>query len=201
MAPSPSAVKRRQRDGRGVAIVRRAEEDAPAVGGVVLLDGERLEVVERGVEQILERFASDESTRKRRSSAGYSAKDVLDALEERLLAVVCRRRPASRRGSVLPSSSSRCFCSFVSFFGTATRAITWRSPWPRPDTFGMPLPRSLKRAPGCVPAGTCSSSRPSSVGTLIVPPSASVGKLIGISQYRSSPSRWKNECSCTWTTT
>ncbi len=40
----------------------------------------------------------------------------------------------------------------------------------------MPLPRSLKRAPGCVPAGTCTSSRPSSVGTLIVPPSASVGK-------------------------
>ena len=45
-----------QRDGRGVANVRPAEEDAPPVGGVELLHGEWLVVVKRGVEQILERF-------------------------------------------------------------------------------------------------------------------------------------------------
>ena len=56
----------------------------------------------------------------------------------------------------------------------------------------MPLPRILKRAPACVPAGMCRSSRPLSVGTLMLPPRASVGKLIGSSQKRSSSSRWKN---------
>ena len=43
----------------------------------------------------------------------------------------------------------------------------------------MPLPRTRKRAPGCVPPGMFSSSRPLSVGTLTSPPSAIVWKGIG----------------------
>ena len=71
-----------------------------------------------------------------------------------------RRRPTTFVAERLARAPrSECFCSFESFFGIATRAITWRSPWPRPETFGMPLPRSLNRArrPACR-TGSCTSS-------------------------------------------
>ena len=42
------------RAGVGIAHGRRTEEHEPPVGGLVLLDGNRLEIVEQGVEQRLE---------------------------------------------------------------------------------------------------------------------------------------------------
>jgi hypothetical protein len=39
---------------RGIAVTRGAEEDAPAVAGVVLVDSHRLELIEFGVQQVLQ---------------------------------------------------------------------------------------------------------------------------------------------------
>ena len=47
----------------------------------------------------------------------------------------------------------------------------------------MPLPRSLKRAPGLGAGRNLDSSSPFIVGTRSSPPSASIGKLTGSSQY------------------
>ena len=65
----------------------------------------------------------------------------------------------------------------------------------------MPLPRNLKTAPVWVSAGIFILAEPSKVGTSISPPKAAVLKLIGISQCKLPPSRWKMACSLRWMTT
>ena len=127
---------------RLAASTRRAKKTRqrarPAV--FVLLDRDRREVVELRVEQSGEgtgRVADEGDDRapepdwQGRSSQNRDpghvdllSEDILDALEERLLVGVRFVGSSFSCGSVFASSSSRCFCSFVSFFGTATRAIT-----------------------------------------------------------------------------
>ena len=129
---------------------------------------------------------------------------VLDAIEQVALVLLVLRACAAR--TFPPAASSRavratCRCSLLSFLGVRTCTVANRSPFPRPLTSGMPLPRSRSVVPVAVPSGTLTSSVPSSVGTWISPPSATVVKLTGISQNRFRPSRRKNSCSCTWTTT
>src|SRR5512141_602446 len=58
----------------------------------------------------------------------------------------------------------------------------------------MPLPRRRNTCPVWVSEGTLTLAEPSSVGISISPPSAACVKLMGISQCRSSPSRWKTGC-------
>ena len=138
---------------------RGAEEHAPALAGLVFVDRGRLEVVEQRVEA----FAKDGVGRALAanwiSSAGYSAKDVLHLFEERLLRRRPRRParaspaaaswPAPRAGASVPWSAS----------SGRRRERSRRDRRARgPTTSGMPLPRSLKRAPGCVPSGTLTSS-------------------------------------------
>src|SRR5687768_3207136 len=92
-------------------------------------------------------------------------------------------------GSVTASCSSSFFCSLLSLFGVIAWTVTSRSPWPRPDTSGMPLPRNLKVVPVCVLSGILTASSPSRPGTLISPPSASVVNANGTVQCRLLPSR------------
>jgi hypothetical protein len=65
----------------------------------------------------------------------------------------------------------------------------------------MPLPRSRKVLPLWVSFGTLMRALPSRVGISISPPSAAVVKDTGISQCRSSWSRWNTGCGlrCTCT--
>ena len=51
------------------------------------------------------------------------------------------------------------------------------------------LPRSRSTAPGCVPGGTVSSTRPSSVGPSIRAPSTASGTEIASVRQRAGPSR------------
>src|SRR6266513_6466055 len=99
------------------------------------------------------------------------------------------------------NSSSLRRCSGLRRDGTSTISLGNKSPWVRPFTFVMPLPRSLNICPLCVPAGTLTRALPSSVGTSISPPKAATENGIGTSQYKSSASRWKMLCSLMWTTT
>src|SRR5262249_44298331 len=108
----------------------------------------------------------------------------------------------SGTGRVRPSCSSSFFCSDVRCFGTTTRTSTWRSPRPLLPRWGKPWWRMRRTVPGCVPSGTCSFVRPpSSVGTPTEAPRAAWVTLTGISQNRLDPSRLKNSCSLTRTTT
>ena len=72
------------------------------------------------------------------------------------------------------SSASRC-CRFI-LVGTTTCTVTWWSPRCEPRTLGIPKPRKRSREPDCVPAGSATSTSPSSDGTSIVAPSATVRK-------------------------
>ena len=92
----------------------------------------------------------------------------------------CRRRRAAA------NSSSFWRCSLFRRLGTSTSSRAKRSPRSRPLTWTMPLPRSLKLCPPCVPAGTFKLAFPSSVGTGTSPPSAASAKEIGTSQNRLS---------------
>ena len=130
---------------------------------------------------------------------------VLDAIEEIafVLFVVARRAGSNFSfGSAFASCSSRCRCSLVSFFGVWTCTVANRSP--RPAAVRRRACPCRAASASCRSASLRGSSRfpaPSSVGTWISPPSASVVKFTGISQNRFMPSRRKNSCSCTWTTT
>ena len=135
------------------------------------------------------------------SSAGQALpKNIFDLLEDIFLVflrVAARRGSNFSFGSVLLSCSRAARCSLVSFFGVTACTVKNKSPRPRPDTSGIPLPRSRKTAPDCVPSGTLNESFPSSVGTSMLPPSASVVKFSGISHARLLPSRRKNGCGAT----
>ena len=50
---------RREGAGGRVAAIVRSKEHEPAVAGIVFLDGKRLELVERGMEQLVERRIGD----------------------------------------------------------------------------------------------------------------------------------------------
>src|SRR5262249_38158161 len=79
---------------------------------------------------------------------------------------------------------------------------TWRSPRPRPPRWGTPWLRIRNVVPLCVPSGMESFEvPPSAVGTSSEPPSAACAKPMGTSQSSADPSRWKNGCSSTRTTT
>ena len=65
--------------------------------------------------------------------------------------------------------------------GTSTMRRASRSPRSRPLTFMMPLSRSLKIWPLCVPAGTFRLALPSRVGTATSPPSAA--RVNGTGQF------------------
>ena len=122
---SPSAAVERR--ARRVARVRRVrEEDAASRRARLVLRGWRAARSRRA--SAYERVASDALRRsgaaddQRRSSAGDAQpKMSLTRSKNGFSPSSCRRRRASRCGSVCASSSSRCFCSLVSFFGTATR--------------------------------------------------------------------------------
>src|SRR5262245_15661155 len=87
------------------------------------------------------------------------------------------------------NSSSFRRCSEFSRDGTSTIRRANKSPWLRPFTFVMPLPRSLNICPLCLPAGIFTCALPSSVGTSTSPPNAATENEIGTSQYKSSASR------------
>ena len=75
------------------------------------------------------------------------------------------------------------------FVITSTMTRANKSPWLRPFTFVIPLPRNLNICPLCVPVGTLRRALPSRVGTSISPPRAAIENEIGTSQYKSSASR------------
>ena len=109
--------------------------------------------------------------------------DVLDPVEDALVLALGARGLELLGGSAFASCSSSCRCSRVSFFGTDTATRTSRSPRPRPDTSGMPLPRTRNVAPGLRAVGHLDGlllvEQP---GTTTSPPSARVVKFTGISQ-------------------
>ena len=80
-----------------------------------------------------------------------------------------------------------------------------RSPWPstRPveRSRGMPLPRSVRTVPVCVPGSMCSSSLPASVGSSSVVPSAAAVIGSWTVQCRSAPSRVKTSWGTSSTST
>ena len=71
----------------------------------------------------------------------------------------------------------------------------------RPEPPGTPRPRTRSTRPDCVPAGTFTVTLPSSVGTVMVVPSAASGKVTGTVMVRLRPLRPKTGCLPTWTTT
>ena len=147
---------RRWRPARSRRAARRVGREAKRRPGVAELDVER-RVISQKCPSPFRRTASPAFVR--RPARASPAACVLRQLLEQVLLFLAsassgRRRARSRRGR------------------------RGRGP----TTFGMPLPRSLNRAPGCVPAGTLTSSSPFIVGTRNSPPSASVGKVTGSSQ-------------------
>src|SRR5205823_1371803 len=75
--------------------------------------------------------------------------------------------------SLAASNSCSSFrCSSLSRRGTETLTSTRWSPRPNPCSTGIPLPRSTRTSPGCVPAASSSSSGPSSVSIVSVAPRA-----------------------------
>src|SRR6185503_13390924 len=110
---------------------------------------------------------------------------------------------SSGEGRDLPSWSIISRCSAVSLVGTTTRTVTWRSPRPRPPRCGTPWPRTRNVVPLCVPSGTWTLvlPPPPTLGTSMDVPSAGCAMPMGTSHRRAAPSRWKNSCSSTRTTT
>ena len=80
------------------------------------------------------------------------------------------------------SSSSRAFCSLLSFLGTRDASDHMQVAMPASRDVRHALATQPEARARLVPAGMCSSSRPSRVGTLTWPPSASVGNATGNSQ-------------------
>ena len=78
------------------------------------------------------------------SSAGQALpKNIFDLLEDVLvlfLGIVARAARTFPSAALWPSCSSSGRCSLVSFFGVTACTVKNRSPRPRPDTSGIPLP-------------------------------------------------------------
>src|SRR6185312_7623080 len=104
-----------------------------------------------------------------------------------------------------PSDAENCLsrsrCSWVSLRGITTLTTTRWSPRRPRRSDGMPLPRRISTEPGCVPGSISTSSSPSSVGTVILVPSAASGAARSMTVTRSLPSRTKRSSGATRTTT
>ena len=117
----------RDSGGRGVAIGGGGEVRRPGarIDEVVFLNRDQTEISEQGDEAIaggrIDLVQIDD-----KGGGGLHYVKMSFTLSKKEPSVSCSTSTCA--GNVLLNSSRIRFCSFVSFFGTAARAMTWRSP-------------------------------------------------------------------------